>query len=144
MLYNCSSHVAMTWPFLGKLWSPFGIGITFILIFKAPPYFSHFISSFFVACALPAPCSLMSLCAAIRLFTFQTFCAHYIFSDLEWYSVFLSSFSSFFKINVSVSLLLLTHSWSLNWLAPTNWSKSTCENNLLGRENDQENIWIIK
>lgn len=65
MLYNCSSHVAMTWPPLGKLWSPFGIKIIFIFIFKAPPYFSHFVSSLFMACALPASRSLMFPCAAV-------------------------------------------------------------------------------
>lgn len=50
---------------------------------------------------------------------------------------------AFFKINVSISLPLLTHSWSPHWPAPTNCNMSTYENNLLERKNDQENIWII-
>lgn len=135
-LYNWSSHVAMTWPPLGKLRSPFGNKIMFNLNFKAPPYFSHFISTLFMTCALPPPHSVMFPFAAINLVTFQTLCAHYI-SDLEWYSVFLSSFSSFFKINVSISLLMLTHSWSLHWLVPTN-----CNMKIIYLI--EENIWIIK
>jgi len=144
---KCYTIAPVMLPWHDLLWVNYELlleSVIFILVFKAPPYFSRFVSSLFMACALPASCSLMFPCAAVSLFTFQTLCTHYIFSHLEWYSVFLSSFSSFFKINVSISLLLLTHSWSLNWLALTNCKMSTCENNLFDRENGQENMWIIK
>lgn len=62
----------------------------------------------------------------------------------SWMILFSSHPSAFLKINVSISLPLLTHSWSPHWPAPTNWNMSTYENHLLETQNDQENIWIIR